>query len=126
MHHNISLSSKQMINRKMPFMKNIIGFLYNSMKIDEQTIDYMHFNYKTNRSDEMRDNLTKVVTNKFGKKYVQPYWAIVDNIQYVKNITWANFLTGKRCHVFTKTKNTENNQFRNIPSISNSGLSHGY
>ena len=83
-----------MINRKMPFMKNIIGFLYNSMKIDEETIDYMYLNYANNNSEVMRNNLTQLVTNKFGRKYVQPYWAIVDNMKNVKNITWGNFLTG--------------------------------
>ena len=78
----------------MPFMKNIIGFLYNSMKIDEETIDYMYLNYANNNSEVMRNNLTQLVTNKFGHKYVQPYWAIVDNMKNVKNITWGNFLTG--------------------------------
>ena len=78
----------------MPFMKNIIGFLYNSMKIDEETIDYMYLNYANNNSEVMRNNLTQLVTNKFGRKYVQPYWAIVDNMKNVKNITWGNFLTG--------------------------------
>ena len=75
-------------------MKNIIGFLYNSMKIDEETIDYMYLNYANNNSEVMRNNLTQLVTNKFGRKYVQPYWAIVDNMKNVKNITWGNFLTG--------------------------------
>ena len=83
-----------MINKKMPFMKSIIGFLYNSMKIDEETIDYMYLNYEKNNSEVMRNNLTQLVTNKFGHKYVQPYWAIVDNMKNVKNITWGNFLTG--------------------------------
>ena len=89
----------------MPFMKSIIGFLYNSMKIDEETIDYMYLNYANNKSEVMRNNLTQLVTNKFGLKYVQPYWAIVDNIENVKNITWGNFLTGNffsNCHLSSK------------------------
>ena len=102
-----------MINRKMPFMKNIIGFLYNSMKIDEETIDYMYLNYANNNSEVMRNNLTQLVTNKFGRKYVQPYWAIVDNMKNVKNITWGNFLTGdnlKKPQLIFKNDSTDNSQ----------------
>ena len=109
-------------------MKSIIGFLYNSMKIDEETIDYMYLNYANNNSEVMRNNLTQLVTNKFGRKYVQPYWAIVDNMKNVKNITWGNFLTGdnlKKPQLIFKNDSTDNSQGINgvLNAIQNLNLS---